>query len=256
MDNSKLKKPSRNRSSCLGIVWNILTILTLLAVVCVTSLTLMIYTQPYSALNPFPPPTLLPAIVLPTATSTSIVILPPTWTATNTVVATPTETPYPTATMPPTATVFTLAGLTPSPTRGPTATSTRPPSGYPFEVQKGGPVAIANIYHPDLGCNWMGVGGQVVDMSGSPVTGLIIRLGGALPGVTIPEHTISLTGVALSYGRAGFEFTLADHPIASKDSLWLQLLDQSNIPISEKVAFSTYENCEKNLIIVNFRQVR
>jgi hypothetical protein len=67
---------------------------------------------------------------------------------------------------------------------------------------------------------------------------------------------ISLTGVALNYGRGGYEFTLADRPIASKGSLWLQLLDQSGIPLSEQVYFDTYDSCEQNLIIVDFKQIR
>jgi hypothetical protein len=102
----------------------------------------------------------------------------------------------------------------------------------------------------------MGVGGQAVDMSNTPVTGLIIRLGGALPGVTIPEHMMSLTGVALNYGRAGYEFKLADEPIASRKSLWVQLLDQAGVPISEKIFFDTFDSCDMNLIIIDFKQSR
>jgi hypothetical protein len=102
----------------------------------------------------------------------------------------------------------------------------------------------------------MGVGGQVLDMNNAPVTGLIIQLGGVLPGVKIPEHFISLTGVAINYGRSGYEFKLADKPIASKKSLWLQLLNQAGGSISPKVYFDTYDSCEKNLIIIDFKQVR
>jgi hypothetical protein len=102
----------------------------------------------------------------------------------------------------------------------------------------------------------MGVGGQVVDMSNAPVIGLIIRLGGNLPGVKFPENTISLTGLALTYGRSGYEFKLADKPIASRGSLWVQLLNQSGGPLSDKAYFNTYENCEQNLIIIDFVQVR
>ena len=102
----------------------------------------------------------------------------------------------------------------------------------------------------------MGVGGQTVDLSGGPVTGLIIRLGGAVPGIDLPELVMNLTGVALNYGRSGYEFTLADHPIASKKTLWVQLVDQSSIPLSPKIYFDTYDDCSKNLIIINFKQVR
>jgi hypothetical protein len=162
----------------------------------------------------------------------------------------------PTFTPMPTSTLFTIATATPSPTVTITPTATIPPGGYPFELQKGSPIAIANIYHPELACNWMGVGGQVVDMSGAPVTGLIVRLGGDLPGVKFPEVFMSLTGVALNYGRSGYEFTLANEPIASNDSLWIQLLDQAGVPISEKVFFDTYKSCDKNLIIINFNKVK
>jgi hypothetical protein len=75
----------------------------------------------------------------------------------------------------------------------------------------------------------MGVGGQVVDMSGAPVTGLIIRLGGALTGLQLSPPLLSLTGVAPNYGQSGYEFTLAEKPVASKEALWLQLLDQAGI---------------------------
>ncbi len=102
----------------------------------------------------------------------------------------------------------------------------------------------------------MGVGGQVLDANGAPVVGLMIRLGGTLPGVNLPANFITLTGVALNYGRSGYEFKLADKPIASTRALWLQLLNQSSGPLSEKVYFDTYNSCEKNLIIIDFKQVR
>jgi hypothetical protein len=151
--------------------------------------------------------------------------------------------------MPPTPTPVTI-----TPTFSPEPPA--PAEGYRFEVRQGSPKAIPNIYHPELACNWMGVGGQAVDMSNAPVTGLIIRLGGSLPGIVIPEHMMSLTGVALNYGRAGYEFKLADQPVASKKLLWVQLLDQSGGPLSDKIYFDTYDSCDKNLIIIDFKQVR
>jgi len=240
-----LHKPKRKRSARL---LNFLTLTAILGVLFVSAAFMVIYKNPYSFLNPFPPPAL--PVLAPTATATSIMALPPTWTPLPTLPPTATETARPTATIPPTPTPFTLLTLAPTPT------AAEPPNGYPFDVQTGSPVAIANIYHPELGCDWMGVGGQAVDMSGAPVTGLIIRLGGSIPGINLPAMLMNLTGVALNYGRGGYEFTLADHPIASKQSAWVQLLDQSNLPLSPKVYFNTYEDCSKNLIIVNFKQVR
>jgi hypothetical protein len=233
-----------------AIFWSILTILILLMVVCVAAGFLVIFTNPYSSLNPFPPPTLPARAQLPTSTPTNAFIpLPPTWTATSSPVPVPTDTPKPTSTLPPTPTPITL-------TPTPPFTPTPPAGGYPFDVRQGFPKAIENIYHPELDCEWMGVGGQVVDLSDAPVTGLIVRLGGSLPGVKIEENTISLTGVALNYGRSGYEFKLADQPIASSDSLWIQLINQAGVPISEKVYFSTFASCTQNLILIDFKQTR
>jgi hypothetical protein len=67
---------------------------------------------------------------------------------------------------------------------------------------------------------------------------------------------ISLTGLALSYGRSGYEFTLANQPIATRNQLWLQLISQEGSPLSAQVFFDTYESCEQNLIIIDFVQVR
>ena len=241
---------NRLQSNRLSTCWIILAVLALLGVVCVTVAFLLIFINPSLAFNPFPPPTLPPLQEVPSATPTDIVYpLPPTWTATFTIEPTATETLQPSPTLPPTPTPITI---TPSPT----VTPPPPQGGYLFEVRKGNPKAIPNIYHPELECNWMGVGGQVVDMSNAPVIGLIIRLGGNLPGVKFPENTISLTGLALTYGRSGYEFKLADKPIASRGSLWVQLLNQSGGPLSDKVYFNTYENCEQNLIIIDFVQVR
>ena len=238
--------PTQNRS---GVIWYILAILALVGMACVALVFLMLYTNPYLSMNPFPPPTLPERALLPTSTPTLVVVtLPPTWTPTFTVEPTSTFTPEPTETLPPTPTPITL-----TPTG--TTTGTPPAGGYPYEVRPGFPKAITNIYHPELGCNWMGVGGQVVDLKDAPVTGLIVRLGGKLPGVSFEADTMTLTGIALTYGRAGYEFKLADEPINSRNALWVQLLNQSGVPISASVYFNTYDNCDQNLIIIDFKQV-
>jgi hypothetical protein len=239
--------PPKSRS---GVFWTIMTVITLLGVVCIAGAFLIVFTNPSSSINPFPPPTMPAVLQFPSATPTDVVFsLPPTWTPTFTLQPTATSTPTPTNTLPATPTPITL-------TSTPTASPPPPVGGYPFEVRQGNPKAIPNIYHPELSCSWMGVGGQVIDMSNAPVIGLIIRLGGGLPGVHIPEDTFSLTGLALNYGRSGYEFTLANQPLDSKGQLWVQLLSQEGGPLSEQVYFDTYADCEKNLIIIDFVQVR
>jgi len=85
------------------------------------------------------------------------------------------------------------------------------------------------------------------------VEGMVVQLGGTIEGRQFPVQT-TLTGLVLSSdGR--YEFTIADHPITSKKTLWVQLLDQSGlVAMSDKIFFDTYDDCERNLIIVNFRQ--
>jgi hypothetical protein len=241
-----------------ALVLNILTVVILLGAVCLAAVFLSIFINPNSIFNPFPPPTLPAALVLPSITPTPRGALPPTWTPTITPEPASTSTPRPTATLPPTATPFTL--ITPSPTvnlETPTVSPTPPKGGYPFVIDSR-PLAVPNLAHPDLACNWIGVAGRVVDMSGGPKTQLIVVLGGTLGGKPVDANGIkfSLTGVAPAYGQAGYEFVLGDKPVASKGTLWIQLVDQSEIPISEKVYFDTFDSCEKNLIVISFKQVR
>jgi len=60
-------------------IWDILAIITLFAVAVVGVLFILIFANPYSAVNPFPPPTMPPTLALPTLTHTPR-SLPPTWT--------------------------------------------------------------------------------------------------------------------------------------------------------------------------------
>jgi hypothetical protein len=234
----------RSRS---GMIWNILTIATLLGVVCIAAVFLLFFINPYTSLNPYPPPTLLPTISYPTPTNTPRVQFEPTWTPTINV-------PRPTVTERPTSTPFlteTPIGL-PSATPGPTLT----PGGFAFIPQAGSPVAIPGAgFHPEAGCNWMGVGGQVTNLNGEPLVNLYIQLGGTLEG-QLYEIKTTLTGTAQQYGDGGFEFTIADRTIASQGTLWVQIVDQQFLPLSDKLYFDTYSECEKNLIIIFFNQVK
>lgn len=236
----------------LSLVWNVLTVLVLLAVVCVALVFLVIFINPTSAFNPFPPPTAIPTISLPTATNTALIQLQATWTPT--ITSAPTETPtltlVPTDTPFPTETPFTVFTPLPSPTGEPVT------GGMPFTVGAGTPVATSSIaFHPDVGCNWLGVAGQVFDLSGAPVTGQQVRIQGTLSGT--PIDMLSLTGLTDAYGSVGFyEFNLGDTPLTSKGTLSVQLLDQAGIAMSDKIYFDTNDDCQQNLVFVNFKQVR
>ncbi|MCD4672019.1 MAG: hypothetical protein K8R77_05080 [Anaerolineaceae bacterium] len=245
------KKRETTQSSGL---WNILSVLALLCMVIAIAFVTLTYTNPYNQFNPFPPPTQPAAIVLPTeeqppTDTPTPKPLPPTWTPTASITPLPSETPLPSAT------AALATPLDPDDEVLQTATPTpKVNSKYPF-VLRTNPVGIdASLLYPSRGCRWSGVGGQVVDMQDSPYVGITVQLGGTLKGMYTNEY--SLTGTATKYGEAGFEFALTDYPFDSKSELWVRLINQSNYPLSERVFFDTYADCGKNLIIINFEQVR
>ncbi len=107
-----------------GAIWNILTIVTLLALTGLCLLFLTLFINPYSAINPFPPPTLPPTLAIPTSTAT-LKSLPATWTPDTGGGIAPQGTPLrPTQTLRPTATGFVLPSFTPTATNTATPTNT------------------------------------------------------------------------------------------------------------------------------------
>jgi len=226
------------------ILWNLLSIVALLGIVGIVALVMNIYQNPESSVNPFPPPTLPAALVLPTSTPTQRV-LPPTWTPTASL--TPTQ-PEPTDTLE--APTLPVANSTPQANTTTTALSN---AAY---VLQGDPVPMSSsLFHPTGGCQWFGVGGNVFDLSGRPVFGLVVTLGGSLNGSPIQSQT-TLTGMARNYGESGYEFTIQSTPVASTGSLWIQLSDQSQVPASDRIYFNTYSDCQHNLILINFKQAK
>lgn len=107
-----------------GTIWNILTIVTLLALTGLCLLFLTLFINPYSAINPFPPPTLPPTVAIPTSTAT-LKSLPSTWTPDAGGGIAPQGTPLrPSQTLPPTSTGFVLPSFTPTATNTATPTNT------------------------------------------------------------------------------------------------------------------------------------
>lgn len=237
-------RPGRDTS----LVWNVLTVVMLVGVFCVGVVFLTIMINPQAGLNPYPPATLLPTIAYPTATVTPRFEVQPSWTPTEVGEPTATSTPKPTSTPILSETPFGWPTSTP----GPSET----PSQWSFVLQQGSPASIPSLaFHPEAGCNWMGVAGQATSLSGEPVKYLFVQLGGNLQG-GLYETKTTMTGAAPQYGQGGFEFTISDRVIASNGTLWIQLLDQANLPLSDKIYFNTYDDCEKNLTIIYFTQIK
>jgi hypothetical protein len=124
------------------------------------------------------------------------------------------------------------------------------PPDYPFVLQSTGVMAIQGFY----GCNWAGVAGQVFDLAGIPIQNLILHLEGFWAGKAV--STEALSGSASQYGPAGYEFILGTQTMNSTRSLWVQVLDATHKEISDRIFFDTYNDCTRNLLLVNFNQVR
>lgn len=242
----------RSRRKKSGGLWNFLTALLVIATIGWVIYGALIFINPLNPLNPFPPDESFAGISLPSATPTEKA-LPATWTPTATITPTVTETRMPPT---PTNTQFVLGGgtVTLQPSNALTPSPTANLKGLPFELRNKPDTIASTIMHPDLGCKWTGVGGQVFDLQGAPMVGVTVQMGGRFGGSEV--YLLSLTGTAIQYGPAGYEFTLGDKPAASNQTLWVQLLDQAGLPLSDKVTFETYDDCSKNLVLINFKQVR
>jgi hypothetical protein len=228
-------------------VWNILTALVLFGIMVFMALGAYLFNNPRSALNPFPPPELPALLVLPSLTPTPKV-LPPTWTVTPSVTNTATITP------PAPVAGSDAVEVTPGPRAETQEATDQPSSRYAFLLQGEVKAIDGTIFRPEHDCKWMGVAGQAFDLQGRPATGITVQVSGSLGRKYI--DLISLTGTALWYGQAGYEVFLSDTLVDSKDTMWLRLMDQSGLPLSGKVYFPTSKDCQKNLVVVNFKQVR
>jgi hypothetical protein len=230
-------------------LWDILTLVVLLITICVVVYFAMIFIDPSSSLNPLKPEYLK----IPTATITPIQ-MEPTWTPTPTVFISPTATLLPSITPPATNTPANLVPVTDTPEPTNTPTPTRTPKA-PFSASSVNSIESVIIPHLlNASCDWQGVGGTVDDQNGSPIIGIVVRLAGKLSGKTIELTTVS--GVSPEYGKSGFEFVLGDTPVNSRETLYVQLLDQAGLPLSDKIYIDTFSDCEKNLVLVRFKKNR
>jgi len=180
---------------------------------------------------------IFPYVAQPPADAPQAIITPTPHSTPTSQPATSTAEPTPTKTMLP-------VEITPTINNNPTIS---PPA---FQPQKDNPFYLVNFNHPEEGCEWMGVAGQVFDELGNEITGVKVLAGSALEGDT--QEFESTTGLALAYGPAGYEIQLSESPINSSEIFWVQIFDQSDIPLSDQVYFDTFENCIQNLILLNF----
>ena len=135
----------------------------------------------------------------------------------------------------------------------PPPTPTLVPTPTPhFVLQPGTPLGSINFAQPELSCYWMGVGGQVLGPDGAPLSGMVVEAGGELGGNQVSY--LGITGNHTVFGPGGYLITLAGGPIASDGTLWLQLYDAAGDLQSQRIFVTTYAECERNLLIVNFSE--
>jgi hypothetical protein len=236
MDEEFERRPVRSVGGVGKSALNILTLFILLTTLCLVGALLAVFINPYISINPYPPPTVPATLGSPTPSNTPALALPPTWTPT------PSHTPAPTNTPQPTDTPVPIVD-TPTPEAVP-----------PFALQVGSPARIQN-YLNDAECEWMGVMGQVFDLENAPILNLSVHLVGELEGVGEIDLW-AITGSAPDVGPGGYLFNIADHPIASEGTLWIQVDDGGGTALSEMIYLDSSESCSENLIMVNWRQIR
>jgi hypothetical protein len=141
--------------------------------------------------------------------------------------------------------------LPPLPTQTPLVVPSLTPTGIgnigsgEYVAMEGTPLYMP---YPD-GCGSMFVAGTVTDAEGASVTFMEVRLGGIF-GV---ESAFS--GTAEQYGESGWEIDLGQAPTNTTAQVFLELFDPDlEQPVSGKVLFSTFDDCNSNLIMINFVQ--
>lgn len=240
-----------------------------------------IFQQPLSVLNPFPPiegPMELPGDLISYALTETIANIP-TSTPTPESTSTTANTLTPKPTQISTQTTVVEVNLIPSATADPEKVifqTVAPDSNVDqiFYTPTAKPIAdylfdFALLHEPEaqqspwnnfvsnpiLNCNWFGVGGQVFDFQGRPITGVRIKLGGTYPDDDEFIELYTETAYEHVQGEGGYEFKLSDEPI-STSSFWVQVIDEDGYAISSKAHFTITAYCTVNLIRIDFVQVK
>ncbi|MGD8455320.1 MAG: hypothetical protein PVF83_02960 [Anaerolineales bacterium] len=228
-------KSKKSRGGASGLIWKLGTAYFLIGTLCLGVFFAYTFLYPNNPLNPFPPaPGITPA---PTQSNLTPTNTPP---------------PPPTSTLPPATEEPTLGPL---PTATPFATGDATPttgssSLTHFKAQEGTPLYLA---HTD-GCGGLYIAGNVVDLAGNPVVFMLVRVGGTLGGENLQlEDTLS--GSNPNYSSSGWEVKIADAPIDSTGTVFVELYRlESEDPVSDLIIVDTFNDCDRNLIMVNFVQ--
>lgn len=200
-----------------ALLYNALTVLALLGIIPVFIWIALVWQNPQSAYNPFPPPTPFVQITA-TPGGDSAVSLPG--------MPTPNEQGQ----------VIIVA----------TETQAAVSSDYDFTLAAPGIQYTGN--ENTRGCEWASIAGNITDSTGDGLTGYRVRVTGD------DFQETAFSGTASSYGAGGYEVQIASEPVAA--DFRVQLLDVQSNPLAEPVRVTTRAACEENVARVNFVQVR
>lgn len=200
-------------------------------------------------------PTLIAQAVAPTIAPTSTGLVP-TWTpaaiSTNTPQPTntrrPTAEPSITSTFPPPTSTPTPSD-TPTPTATPTLTATTVTrSPFPFTKSVDSPFYIQNFAN-DAQCNWLGIGGEVLDLNRNPVLAGSYRV--HVWGSGIDQRVV--VGTQPQYNpSSGWEVYIQDFPAVRDFNI--QLESPEGTGVSQIYLIQTRASCEQNLTYFIFEQ--
>ncbi len=189
----------------------------------------LLWVNPSHPLNPLPPYTPLPIIITTTPLPSTV-------------------TPVPT--LPTVTSVPPTASWTPAPEQVivPATSAPATPGEFPFALWEFGVEYIAN--QNDSGCDWSSIGGNLVDLDGIGIADYGVR-------IIAQEGTLNATvttGEATFFGSGGFELKLGDVP--TLEPYIVQLLDADGTPVSEEYLVVTSDECNQNVVVLNFVQNR
>jgi hypothetical protein len=189
----------------------------------------------------------------PTATESPTATQTPTFTAAPS--ATITDTPAPTLT--PSITPTPRNTDTPTPTATPTGpTATFTPSEIPFLFGLREGALYTRNFANSAGCSWQGVGGTVINLEGNQFNGnLVAHVYNNNFERRVPIASNSLYGTTDATGRnSGWEIQVST--TIDAQLYFVRLETQSGTQVSTEVQIQFPNNCEQNLAVVNFIQLR
>lgn len=142
--------------------------------------------------------------------------------------------------------------VTTTSTMTPVHTATSVEKKMQYKTQLSSPAYMQNLAHPELGCNWLGVAGQVFDRGGMPAPNIVVVIEGTLNGTQV--DLVGITGLPGLYAPGGYEIPFGNEAIDSANSLKITLYDLNGSVLSETYTFSTFADCSRNLIVINFQE--